>query len=35
MDALVLGLGMGMVMQVLAIAVQNSVDYQHLGVATA
>src|SRR5262249_44894304 len=33
-DALWLGLGMGMVMQVLIIAVQNSVDYQHLGVAT-
>src|SRR5262245_12752902 len=30
-----LGLGMGMVMQVLIIAVQNSVDYQHLGVATS
>jgi EmrB/QacA subfamily drug resistance transporter len=35
MDALALGLGMGMVMQVLVIAVQNSVDYEHLGVATA
>src|SRR5262245_32509672 len=34
-DALWLGLGMGMVMQVLIIAVQNSVDYQHLGVATS
>ena len=34
-DALVLGLGMGMVMQVLTLAVQNSVDYAHLGVATA
>jgi len=34
-DALWLGLGMGMVMQVLLIAVQNSVDYQHLGVATS
>src|SRR6266403_450291 len=32
-DALWLGLGMGMVMQVLIIAVQNSVDYEHLGVA--
>ena len=32
---LVLGLGLGMVMQVLVLAVQNSVDYQHLGVATA
>ena len=30
-DALWLGLGMGMVMQVLIIAVQNSVDYEHLG----
>src|SRR5262249_51743763 len=30
-----LGLGMGMVMQVLLIAVQNSVDYEHLGVATS
>jgi EmrB/QacA subfamily drug resistance transporter len=35
MNALLLGLGMGMVMQVLVIAVQNSVDYAHLGVATA
>jgi EmrB/QacA subfamily drug resistance transporter len=34
-DALWLGLGMGMVMQVLIIAVQNSVDYEHLGVATS
>ena len=34
-DALWLGLGMGMVMQVLLVAVQNSVDYQHLGVATS
>jgi EmrB/QacA subfamily drug resistance transporter len=34
-DALWLGLGMGMVMQVLLIAVQNSVDYEHLGVATS
>src|SRR5262245_59115482 len=33
-DALWLGLGMGLVMQVLIIAVQNSVDYRHLGVAT-
>jgi EmrB/QacA subfamily drug resistance transporter len=30
-----LGLGMGMVMQVLIIAVQNSVNYEHLGVATS
>ncbi len=34
-DALWLGLGMGMVMQVLLVAVQNSVDYEHLGVATS
>src|SRR5262249_15466622 len=34
-DALWLGLGMGMVMQVLIIAVQNSVDYEHLGLATS
>src|SRR5215831_2181910 len=34
-DALWLGLGMGMVMQVLILAVQNSVDYKHLGVATS
>ncbi|MBZ0070790.1 MAG: MFS transporter [Gammaproteobacteria bacterium] len=32
---LVLGLGLGMVMQVLILAVQNSVDYRHLGVATS
>jgi hypothetical protein len=32
---LVLGLGMGMVMQVLVIAVQNAVDYADLGVATS
>lgn len=32
---LVLGLGLGMVMQVLVLAVQNSVDYRHLGVATS
>ena len=35
LDALWLGLGMGMVMQVLVLAVQNSVDYQRLGVATS
>jgi EmrB/QacA subfamily drug resistance transporter len=34
-DMLVLGLGLGMVMQVLVIAVQNSVDYRDLGVATS
>jgi EmrB/QacA subfamily drug resistance transporter len=32
---LVLGAGLGMVMQVLVIAVQNSVDYADLGVATS
>ncbi len=32
---LVLGLGLGMVMQVLVLAVQNAVDYRHLGVATS
>lgn len=32
---LVLGLGLGMVMQVLVLAVQNTVDYQNLGVATS
>ncbi|HEU5422573.1 MAG TPA: MDR family MFS transporter, partial [Nitrolancea sp.] len=31
----VLGLGLGMVMQVLVIAVQNAVDYRQLGVATS
>ena len=31
----VLGLGLGMVMQVLVLAVQNSVDYHYLGVATS
>ena len=31
----VLGLGLGMVMQVLVIAVQNAVDYSDLGVATS
>jgi EmrB/QacA subfamily drug resistance transporter len=31
----VLGLGLGMVLQVLVLAVQNSVDYRYLGVATA
>ena len=34
-NALLLGLGMGMVMQVLVLAVQNSVDYDNLGVATS
>lgn len=32
---LVLGLGLGMVMQVLVLAVQNAVDYKDLGVATS
>ncbi len=32
---LVLGMGLGMVMQVLVLAVQNAVDYRHLGVATS
>jgi EmrB/QacA subfamily drug resistance transporter len=32
---LVLGLGLGMVMQVLVLAVQNAVDYRYLGVATS
>ena len=31
---LVLGLGLGMVMQVLVLAAQNAVDYKYLGVAT-
>jgi EmrB/QacA subfamily drug resistance transporter len=35
LDALWLGLGMGMVMQVLVLAVQNSVSYEQLGVATS
>lgn len=34
-NMLVLGMGLGMVMQVLIIAVQNSVDYQDLGAATS
>ena len=32
---LIVGLGLGMVMQVLVLAVQNSVDYKYLGVATS
>ena len=32
---LLLGLGMGLVMQVLVVAVQNAVDYRDLGVATS
>ncbi len=31
----VLGLGLGMVMQVLVLAVQNAVDYRNMGVATS
>jgi hypothetical protein len=34
-DALWLGLGMGMVMQVLILAVQNSIEHKYLGVATS
>jgi EmrB/QacA subfamily drug resistance transporter len=34
-DSLWLGIGMGMVMQVLVLAVQNSVAYEQLGVATS
>jgi EmrB/QacA subfamily drug resistance transporter len=32
---LVLGMGLGLVMQVLVIAAQNAVDYRHLGVASS
>jgi EmrB/QacA subfamily drug resistance transporter len=35
LDMIVLGLGLGMVMQVLVLAVQNAVDYKYLGVATS
>jgi predicted MFS family arabinose efflux permease/DNA-binding MarR family transcriptional regulator len=35
LDLLVLGLGLGCVMQVLVLAVQNAVDYGDLGVATS
>jgi EmrB/QacA subfamily drug resistance transporter len=35
MAMLVLGLGMGLVMQVLVLVVQNAVDYKDLGVATS
>jgi EmrB/QacA subfamily drug resistance transporter len=35
LDALWLGLGMGLVMQVLILAVQNSIEYKYLGVATS
>jgi hypothetical protein len=34
-EMLLLGMGLGMVMQVLVIAVQNAVDYRDLGVATS
>jgi EmrB/QacA subfamily drug resistance transporter len=34
-NLIVLGLGLGLVMQVLVLAVQNAVDYQRLGVATS
>jgi EmrB/QacA subfamily drug resistance transporter len=34
-DMLILGLGIGLVMQVLVLAVQNDVDYRNLGVATS
>ena len=32
---MVLGLGLGLIMQVLVLAAQNAVDYRHLGVATS
>jgi EmrB/QacA subfamily drug resistance transporter len=35
LDLLVVGLGIGMVMQVLVLAVQNAVPYEQLGVATS
>ena len=35
LSMLVLGLGLGAVMQVLVLAVQNAVDYRHMGVATS
>lgn len=35
LDMVVLGAGMGMVMQVLVLAVQNAVEYRDLGVATS
>jgi EmrB/QacA subfamily drug resistance transporter len=35
LSMLVVGMGLGMVMQVLVLAVQNSVDYEDLGVATS
>ncbi|HSD72787.1 MAG TPA: MFS transporter [Thermoanaerobaculia bacterium] len=35
LDMLIVGMGLGMVMQVLVLAVQNAVDYEDLGVATS
>ncbi|MEA2255166.1 MAG: hypothetical protein QOG35_1211 [Solirubrobacteraceae bacterium] len=35
LDMLVLGLGIGLIMQVLVLAIQNDVDYRDLGVATS
>jgi EmrB/QacA subfamily drug resistance transporter len=35
LDMFILGLGIGLVMQVLVLAVQNDVDYRNLGVATS
>jgi EmrB/QacA subfamily drug resistance transporter len=35
LDMLVLGIGIGLVMQVLVLVVQNAVDYRNLGVATS
>ena len=35
LDLLVVGLGLGMTMQVLVLAVQNAVDYRYMGVATS
>ena len=35
LDMVILGLGLGMVMQVLVLAVQNSVEPRHLGTATS
>ncbi|AJE46730.1 MDR family MFS transporter [Celeribacter indicus] len=35
LDMLIVGLGIGLVMQVMVLAVQNAVDYRHLGVATS
>ena len=32
---IILGLGLGLIMQVLVLAAQNAVDYRHLGVATS